>query len=248
MPAPPFRPNGSGSYRCYDPRQKKVVSLNTTNAAEAKAIQAKMWAARDSASTVSLPSAPKPSTSTPSLPAIPTPAATPGAPVDARSIIDAWAANSPPVEAPSASPSTLATPDEVYASITDVTLPPVTSSPKRKGGLTPEQSAKIGNGLKGMATRINVVLVGAGVSLFGRDPVPPDEDEVEMLKLGWELMLEQYFIKNTAEPWLLILVGNVMLLVSTFVRSPKRPKPEKKQFAGSAPGQPLSSVPNEVKP
>lgn len=142
-------------------------------------------------------------------------------PMDATEILSSWAAaqeSSGPSEAgkpPSPSVPT------VSGGSTSTAIRTTTSAsvpPRRSGGLTPEQAEKIGRGLKKVMTKINVIGAEVLVRLVGRDPCEVDDDEVELVALGWELMCEQYFTKNKPQPWMVLAAGNVMLVLAMYMR------------------------------
>ncbi len=105
-------------------------------------------------------------------------------------------------------------------------LPPVTTisrKPKPVSGLSPEQAQKIGAGLKKIVTKVNIIAAGMCVDMFGRDPAPLEDDEIDLVVLGWEMMLEQYFTKSQPKPWMVLLAGNVMMVMAMYPRGePKK--------------------------
>lgn len=137
--------------------------------------------------------------------------------VDAGKVMDAWAGVkvSPPG---TGSAGSQPAPQSVGSG--GVVVPiirPVIKAPK-KGTLTPEQAAKLGKAVNKVAAKLNLALLSAGVKFAGRDPFELDEDDVELLALGWELFLDDFFIKNPPKPWMLILAGNVMCASVMYLR------------------------------
>jgi hypothetical protein len=118
-------------------------------------------------------------------------------------------------------------------------LPPVgTRAPKVQKGLTPEQSAKIASGLKKMVVNTNVVVVASAVQMFGRVPAPLDDDEIALLQMGWEMWLDELFLKAKLKPIHLVIVGNLMIAVSMWAAGKPKDKPNPKTDATTAKAAP----------
>lgn len=234
-----------GNYRYYDPTIKDTIDLGTEDEFEAKRIVASRKGggnAPQNASSETIPqstSVQSAATESPPsvIPAVPEPSHPSGAgsSVSARDIISSWISSNPGTNANDASdipgpgrvePQDSTTPQEPKPVIPTVAPKPV----KTAKGLTPEQAAKLGRGLTKVVSRLNVVGVDACVRLMGRDPFPPDEEEMELLQMGWELLLEQYFIKEAPEPWHLILAANLTLAVTMYARGKPLPKRESKDI------------------
>jgi hypothetical protein len=106
-----------------------------------------------------------------------------------------------------------------------VSIPIVT--PKRTSpqkGLSSEQAEKLGRGMRKMVTKLNLVGLETGVRWLGRDPFPIDDEELELLALGWELLLEDWFKNNKPEPWMLIVAGNALCAFTMWARGKPIPK------------------------
>lgn len=113
------------------------------------------------------------------------------------------------------------------------------TTPKKKPGMTPEQAAKLGRGMQKIVSKLNVAAIGGVVRVLGKDPYPLDDDELELLSMGWELFLDEFFIKNPPKPWMLILAGNVMCASVMYLRGETIVKEEDitvTEDAGGAPG------------
>lgn len=96
-----------------------------------------------------------------------------------------------------------------------------------------ERNAKLAAGLKGMVTQVNVVVAGMAVKLFGRDPATPDEAEIQMLREAWAAYIDDMFGKIDVEPWVLLLVGNVMVAMSMYANGEPIVKPKLPQVPGA---------------
>ena len=110
-----------------------------------------------------------------------------------------------------------------------VAMVPASTPTPKKGMLTPEQASKMARGVRNMVCRLNVVAIEGCVNFLGRDPFPVDDDDLELMALGWELWLDEFFVKHKPKPWMLILAGNVMLFASAYIRGtdkPKKPAPD----------------------
>ena len=150
--------------------------------------------------------------------------------VDAGKVMDAWAGSkvTPPGSSNPSQPVTdrpsggqvpgvgaTSLPGGVVIPIVRPTVKP--AAPK-KGQLTPEQAVKLGRAVNKVAAKLNLALLSAGVKFAGRDPFELDEDDVELLALGWELFLDEFFVKHPPKPWMLILAGNVMCASVMYLR------------------------------
>lgn len=98
---------------------------------------------------------------------------------------------------------------------------------KKPKGPTPEQIEKLSKGLYKIATKVNIVAAEACVKFLGKDPCPLDDDEVELLQMGWEMQLNEWFGKSKPEPWMVLLAGNAAILFAMYVRGDDLPKKEK---------------------
>lgn len=200
-----------GNYRMYVPSEGRTVNLGTLDEKEAwrkaKEIIAREKGASDPVvldrpmSVPELPTPPRASGSAPS-----------NAPsIDPNSLLDSWAADKPsplPPQPDSPAGPVPAPPEVPFVEPTKALV--ATPKAKTQKGLTPEQAEKLGKGLQKLVARVNIVTLELAVRFMGRDPYPLDDEEVELLALGWELWLDTYFVKHKPEPWMLILAGNVM--------------------------------------
>jgi len=245
-PSPP-RLNKKGAYECWHPAIKKYVKLGTSDFAEASRIQQGFYGVVQA--------------STPILPDIPSrdniPDVDMGKPMiinldenddkpkDAANLLAGWAKSSSPMAPPT--PVASSPVGTVYQTPISAGHPQngpgiatmVTKSNKVPKGLTPEQSAKIANGLKKMVVNTNVVVIGAAVQMFGVVPAPLDREEIELLQLGWELWLDELFNKAKLKPVYLVVVGNIMIAISMYAAGERMKKPDPKtdpSKAKSAPG------------
>lgn len=96
-----------------------------------------------------------------------------------------------------------------------------------------ERNAKLAAGLKGMVTQVNIVAAGMAVKLFGRNPAEPDEAEIQMLREAWESYIDDMFGKLDVEPWVLLLIGNVMIAMSMYANGEPIPKKQIQQVPGA---------------
>lgn len=238
-----YGPDARGNYSCWDPLNKKTIKLGADRA-EAERLQAEILlkagrgtsGARSPA--VTLPgerlNEPPPKVATarvPSPPAVPSPRVGP----NANDLLNQWIQQAGPIT-PKPTPTPINEPANPSPSPTSL-VPTPAKRPMPKGGISPEQAAKIGAGLKRIVTKANVVLDGAMVSMFGRRPAEPEDDELEMLAMGWEMLIEQWFVKNTPQPWMLVAAGNVLLLAGMYLQGepiPKKSKAEKEAEANTA--------------
>lgn len=148
---------------------------------------------------------------------------TPAPTFDASKVVDAWAGHdqqktfTPP--APGTGPATSPAPSPSPGGVViPIVRPTVKTAPPKKGQLTPEQAAKLGRAVNKVACKLNLALLSGAVKFAGRDPFELDDDDVELLALGWELFLDDFFVKNPPKPWMLILAGNVMCAAVMYLR------------------------------
>lgn len=227
----PFLPKGGKTYVVYDPTVKKVVSLDTSNPNEADKRAAVIRERVKRSGGTPTVSAPKldyvPNVQETITPEIPS----------GSSLVSIWANESNQTNGESNQVSQPGVDNQVK-------LFPETGTPnsnlvaiekpRKKGGLTPEQAAKLGTGMRKIVTKANVILAEFIVKFLGRDPMPLDDDELEMLATGWEMFLEEFFVKQPPKPWMMILAGNVMIIFAMYVRGTPRLKNPKQQM--EAPG------------
>jgi hypothetical protein len=99
----------------------------------------------------------------------------------------------------------------------------------RKEGLAELSAAKVEKFRKIIAGSLasgNVSLDRALVSIF-RDKVPvlPPESYM-LLSSGWELACEQYFVNGVPPAWIIILLGNAMVVTGLYEKSELKQKPK----------------------
>lgn len=101
---------------------------------------------------------------------------------------------------------------------TTTPLRPITAiAPKKTRGLTPEQSQKISGALKKLVVKINVLGADTMVRLLGRDPCELDDDDLDLLTLGWEMQLEQWLDSAKLKPWQIVLAANILLCSAMYI-------------------------------
>jgi hypothetical protein len=87
--------------------------------------------------------------------------------------------------------------------------------------------------LAGIVSRANVLVIGASVKMFGRQPEEPSEKDTELLDRAWAMQLEIWFADTSIPPWVLICAASGSLGIG--------------MWAGGTPilkkGQGLASVP-----
>lgn len=226
-----------GTYECWHPGVKRRINLGVSDYNEALRIQAGFYGSSVQPSVPSLGA-----TSVPAeLGNPPVSSDSPGngppmsildldspdKPLDASNLLSSWAStkggasSTSATVTPTASP---ATPAPVVSLFAPKPLTGGNTGPKPKPGLTPEQSAKLAAGLKKIVTNLNVILVGAGVEMFGRVPAPLDDEEVQLLQMGWEMFIDEMFVKAKVKPWHVLLAGNVMVGAAMYVGGTPKPK------------------------
>jgi len=98
--------------------------------------------------------------------------------------------------------------------------------------LTPARREKILGALGKGAARINALAVEVGISILGRklkeDAIVTDED-LEILRLGYDLLIEEIFETLEPKPWHVIVAGNVFLIMSIWSMTEKKPKKQVEQ-------------------
>lgn len=98
----------------------------------------------------------------------------------------------------------------------DVAAPPA-------GRLSPSQSSRISGGLAKLCTMVNTLAVGATVKVFGKKPAELDDDEEEIIKVGWEMQWDEWLANRQARPWMLIIAGSVGAGVVMYVEGEPLP-------------------------
>jgi len=220
-----------GTYTCWHPDIKKRVNLGTTDYATACSIQAGFYGRTSIQSMAAAPNPPPMGN-----PTYPYGRSEQGTqminldddkPQDASDILNSWAkASQPANESASTNPAVVTTPANVNTppAIAWAPTPPVGKGRKAKQTLTPEQSAQLASGLKKIVANLNVIIIGAGVQMFGKVPAPLDDDEVKMLEMGWAMMIDEMFLKSEVKPWHVLLAGNLMIGAAMYVGGTPIPK------------------------
>lgn len=246
--APSQAPNGS--WYCHHPGLRRKVRLGATTFSEAVAEQQSFYGVADEPTTTSapVPGNPVSKDGNPGdlafklnggdlslnldddQPVLPT--AEPKKASSAADLLSSWSKSTATVETPTPvqQPSAPATPPAAHP----YAYTPPAKAIKPQKGLTPEQSAKIANGLKKMVVNTNIVVMATAVQMFGRVPAPLDDDEIALLQMGWEMWLDEMFAKAKLKPVHLVLVGNLMIAVSMWASG--KPKEKPKADPKAAPG------------
>lgn len=219
-----------GTYRAYHPGMKKRISLGTYDFNEACRLQAEMLARYNKQPT---PVAPTPKPVPVTVP-VEAPTVSEDKPLDAADLLKSWAGvnDKPAVETVEAEQLPIT---EFNTQPQQQQAQPSPAAMVRKQGLSPEQSQRMAVGLKKLVTNLNVIVVGWGIQMFGKDPAPLDEEELELLQLGWELWLDEIFVKRKPKPWMLVAVGNLMIAVAMYMNGTPR-QVETQADPHSAPG------------
>lgn len=248
--APTQAPNGS--WYCFHPGLKRKVRLGATSFAAAVAEQQSFYGVADA------PASPNPAVPSHSVP-------TGGGddtlfnldddspPMEKKDSSDASAADLlSSLSSSRANATVVSPPSPAPTAVTPVAPVPAPShpyaynpkAPKQQKGLTPEQSAKIANGLKKMVVNTNVVVMATAVQMFGRVPAPLDDDEIALLQMGWEMYLDELFAKAKLKPLHLVIVGNLMIAVSMWASGKPKEKPKAEATTkAAAPGHTASVTP-----
>ena len=244
-PGPPTqRPNGH--WYAHHPGLKRPIRLAATTFAEAVAEQQSFYGVASAPAEVSTPI---PGDTVPSSGDVGGTAvlnlddevtSEPKKTDSAADLLSSWAKSTTPmatqptlVDTPAAKPAPLAGPPATVP-----TPAGKVPSPRVQKGLTPEQSAKIASGLKKMVVNTNVVVVASAVQMFGRVPAPLDDDEIALLQMGWEMWLDELFLKAKLKPIHLVIVGNLMIAVSMWAAGKPKDKPNPKTDATTAKAAP----------
>lgn len=246
----------AGTYRCWHPSIKKYVNLGTSDFEAACSIQAGFYGRKSLSSQPAEPPAPESGATPLGNPAFPYSGGSSqmidledDKPIDANDLLASWNKakdnDKQPVPPPATS-ATSATPSTSFPGFALSNVPKAPPGPgKAKPGLTPEQSAKLASGLKKTVANLNVIIVGAGVQMFGRVPAPLDDEEVALLQMGWEMYIDEMFAKAKIKPWHLLIAGNVMIAAAMYVGG--TPIPRKPQLP-SDPGKAKSATVTPLKP
>lgn len=165
---------------------------------------------------------------------------------NAKSILDAWTTKTadatsnengtslPGLQSPSTTSAPRVPSPDTRENVIHLTSTPIETRklapqapPKVSKGLTPDQTIKLAKGMKQMVTQLNMVIVGAGVSIFRTEIEKPDQDTLDILEMGIELQLEKWFRKSNPEPWMIILGANLIMAVSMWTSGKPRLKAKK---------------------
>lgn len=239
-PIPPQTPGAS--YRLYVPG-KGVISLETSDEKEAWT-KAGEYSQNYAAGGMNSPPKVSPFEMGPPV-GVPdgTKNAATFQPPTAKEMLSTWQTQSPtlPTEPFVSSQPTPSPSQSFVAQSPTESLPPQSSlsvSDKVNAVMPPEKRAKIAGMLAKGITLINVAGTAWCVKLLGTIPKIDDEDEAkDVLKIGWELQLEELFVNHPPEPWMVIAGGTAALFVGMLVNGErvvkdKRPKPPESPKVG----------------
>ncbi len=221
-PKPKFRPlpptSPGGSWRVYIPGQG-IVSLNTP---DEKTAWTEAGRVGQSFAVGGSQATPEPVTPFQS------------GPPTAKDMLSTWIQSSPdsgpftPQSQPSPQP-----PQSAPVQSPTLSLQPSESQSvgdKVNAVMGPEKRAKIASMLAKGVTLVNVAGTAWCVKLLGTIPKLDDEDEAkDVLKIGWELQLEELFINHPPQPWMVILGGTAALFTSMLLNGERIPKEDKKK-------------------
>lgn len=133
----------------------------------------------------------------------------------AFSVFQKWAIEKGPSQP---EPAPIETPEKIgIPPATPSVARQITPAQTRKRGLTPEQSAKISGALKRVVVKINVLGGDALVRLMGRDACELDDDDLDLLALGWEMQLELWLESAKLKPVYIIVLANVLLVSAMYL-------------------------------
>lgn len=89
--------------------------------------------------------------------------------------------------------------------------------------------------MSGIVTRLNVVIVGGTIKIFGRQPAEPDDADIKFLEKAWEAQLSQWFETDTVPPWVLILSASLAMGVGMYFGGTALPKADTKTVQTPSP-------------
>lgn len=220
-PIPPASPGGE--YRIYYPG-RGVISLETKDEREAytkAGVLAQEYEAIPVPVKVETPPVQAPTFSPPA----------------ATEVLQQWKTSTPePVtQSPSLSPigpslsppsqQSLFSPPSQELQSTPKTL---TTAEKVNAAMPPEKRQRIAQLIAKGATLINIAGTAACVRMLGRVPALDDNDEAkEVLKDGWEMQLEEWFIEHPPEPWMVIAGGTLAMGIGMYADGTPVPKKDK---------------------
>ena len=230
---PQFRPippqSAGGAYRIYYPG-RGVISLETSDEREAYT-KAGQYAQEYNSAPVSTSNPPEAS------PTVDTGAFSPPS---AQETLAQWSKSTPeplmpspslPSTTPSVSRSPVAQQSFGFSQPSGDTTqtPPPSTGEKVNAVMSPEKRQKIAGLIAKGATLVNIAGTAACVRYLGVIPKLDDEDEAkDVLKIGWELQLEELFMNHPPEPWMVILGGTVAMGFGMYLNGDKIPKKDGK--------------------
>lgn len=106
--------------------------------------------------------------------------------------------------------------------------------------ITSEERVQFHGMLAGIVSRANVLVLGAGVKMFGRQPEEPSEKDTELLDKAWSMQLQIWFADTTVAPWVLIAAASASLGLGMWAGG--TPLPQKGKL------QSVPPPPSETKP
>lgn len=219
----------TGNYYAYHPRLKKQVSTGTPDYATAKQIQ-NGWIGNHSPYSRGVgTSGGDGSGSVGEVTALYTEhvKTEPTEDVKPEDLIDRWADKVVVQDESSESTTPEPVRNDPRPNNSGISLLPTPFQKPSPKGITPEQAAKIAVGLKKIATNLNIIVDAYVVKSMGVSPAKIGDDEIELLQLGWEMVLDEYLTKNKPKPIHVLIAGNVMVLAAMYMHgeSVKKPSP-----------------------
>jgi len=226
---PQFRPippaSAGGTYRLYVPG-RGVISLETTDEKEAWTKAGQFSQSYAAGATHATPTvSPDNGFDTVNAAPIPQPAA--------KDMLSAWIQSSPESTGPSqpSLPSPLPSQSAPESSPPGSLVPSPSISDKVNAVMGPDKRAKIASMLAKGVTLVNVAGTAWCVKLLGTIPKIEDEDEAkDVLKIGWELQLEELFVNHPPQPWMVILGGTAALGVGMMLNGERIKKEDKSKL------------------
>lgn len=92
-----------------------------------------------------------------------------------------------------------------------------------KPGLTTAEKEKLHSLMAGVVVRVNVLLLGLGVNIFGRIPAEPAPEDTALLEKAWQLQLNEWFANTEISPKILIVAASAGLGIGMYVQGEKKP-------------------------
>ena len=90
--------------------------------------------------------------------------------------------------------------------------------------ITADERVQFHGMLAGIVSRANVLVLGAGVKMFGRQPEEPSEKDTELLDKAWSMQLQIWFADTTVAPWVLICAASASLGIGMWAGGTPIPK------------------------